>query len=87
MSRTFEKKFTNRFYRGTYGRSGGPSGGADGYNVRGPSFESQSGLIAPCCPPSTNGLLGLLKLSDSKGGEESSGKLPQNAVCQEQSES
>ncbi|GFO27469.1 hypothetical protein PoB_005397400 [Plakobranchus ocellatus] len=29
--------------------------------------------------------LDLLRSGESKGGEESNGKLPQNAVCQEQS--
>ncbi|GFO27721.1 hypothetical protein PoB_005422600 [Plakobranchus ocellatus] len=38
------------------------------------------------CPPSTkNGLLGLLRPGQRKGGEESNGKLPHTAVCQEQS--
>ncbi|GFO16569.1 hypothetical protein PoB_004307400 [Plakobranchus ocellatus] len=31
-----------------------------------------------------NGLQGLLRAGESKGGEESNGKLPYNAVCQEQ---
>ncbi|GFN87155.1 hypothetical protein PoB_001366100 [Plakobranchus ocellatus] len=39
------------------GRSGGSSGRAVGYQVRGSGFESQAGpnqfIIAPLCPPST----------------------------------
>ncbi|GFO11686.1 hypothetical protein PoB_003819100 [Plakobranchus ocellatus] len=36
--------------------------------------------------PALNGYLGLLRPGESKGGEESNGKLPHNAVCQEQPE-
>ncbi|GFO18265.1 hypothetical protein PoB_004477000 [Plakobranchus ocellatus] len=38
-----------------------------------------------CVHPALNGKLGLLRPGESKGGEESNGKLPHNAVCQEQS--
>ncbi|GFN83699.1 tho complex subunit 6 homolog [Plakobranchus ocellatus] len=38
-----------------------------------------------CVHPALNGELGLLRPGESKGGEESNGKLPHNAVCQEQS--
>ncbi|GFO46721.1 hypothetical protein PoB_007322600 [Plakobranchus ocellatus] len=40
-----------------------------------------------CVHPALNGYLGLLRPGESKGGEESSGKLPRNAVCQNQSRS
>ncbi|GFO10875.1 hypothetical protein PoB_003738000 [Plakobranchus ocellatus] len=65
---------------------GGSSGRAVGYQVRSPSFESQFGLylyiIAPVCPPSPKWVA---RSSESKGGEESNGKLPHDAVYQEQS--
>ncbi|GFO39001.1 hypothetical protein PoB_006550600 [Plakobranchus ocellatus] len=42
--------------------------------------------IAPLCPPSIKWVAWSLKRSgESEGGEESNGKLPHNAVCQEQS--
>ncbi|GFO24475.1 hypothetical protein PoB_005098000 [Plakobranchus ocellatus] len=56
--------------------SGGSSGGAVGYQVRGPRFETSQFFIPP---------LGLLKLGENKGGEESNGKVPLNALCQKQS--
>ncbi|GFO49390.1 hypothetical protein PoB_007589500 [Plakobranchus ocellatus] len=65
------------------------SGRAVGYHVRGPRFESQSGqsqfFIAPLSPPISKGWLDLLRPGESKGGEESNGKLPHNGVCQGQS--
>ncbi|GFN76966.1 hypothetical protein PoB_000347200 [Plakobranchus ocellatus] len=36
--------------------------------------------------PALKEKLGLLRSGESKGGEENNGKLPHNAVCQEQSE-
>ncbi|GFN85185.1 hypothetical protein PoB_001169100 [Plakobranchus ocellatus] len=60
--------------------SGGSSGRAVGYHPRGPGFDSQSRLsqifIAPLYPPSTKWVARSLK-SESKGGEESNGKLLQ----------
>ncbi|GFO45427.1 hypothetical protein PoB_007193200 [Plakobranchus ocellatus] len=38
--------------------------------------------FAPLCPSSTKWVA---RSGESKGGEESNGKLPHNAVCQEQS--
>ncbi|GFN84355.1 hypothetical protein PoB_001086100 [Plakobranchus ocellatus] len=68
------------------GGSGGSSGRAVGYQPGGPRFDSQSGSsqILLCVHPALNGYLGLLRHGESKGGEESKGKLPHNAVCQEQ---
>ncbi|GFN75264.1 hypothetical protein PoB_000177000 [Plakobranchus ocellatus] len=39
---------------------------------------------APLCPLSIKWVAGLLRPGESKGGEESNGKLPQNAFRQEQ---
>ncbi|GFN97326.1 hypothetical protein PoB_002383200 [Plakobranchus ocellatus] len=41
--------------------------------------------MAPLCPPSTTWVARSLGPGESKGGEESNGKLPHKAVCQEQS--
>ncbi|GFO17616.1 hypothetical protein PoB_004412100 [Plakobranchus ocellatus] len=69
--------------------SGGSSGRAVSYHVRGPRFEFQSGLskcfIAPLWPPNTKWVARSLKTRQGKGGEESNGKSPHKAICQEQS--
>ncbi|GFO28378.1 hypothetical protein PoB_005488300 [Plakobranchus ocellatus] len=68
---------------------GGLSGRAVGYQskVRGsnPSPGQVNFSLLLCVHPALSGLLGLLRPCESKGGEESNGKLPHNAVCQEQS--
>ncbi|GFO34562.1 hypothetical protein PoB_006106700 [Plakobranchus ocellatus] len=70
-------------------RSGGSSGRAVGYQVTGPRCEFQSRpsqfFSAPLCPPSTKWVARSFKTGESKGGGESNGKLPHNAVCQEHS--
>ncbi|GFO08707.1 hypothetical protein PoB_003521200, partial [Plakobranchus ocellatus] len=62
----------------------GSSGRAVYYHVRGPRFESRPGsshlFIASLCSPSTKWVARQLRPSESKGGEESNGKPPQNAV-------
>ncbi|GFN86643.1 hypothetical protein PoB_001314900 [Plakobranchus ocellatus] len=71
-------------------RSVGSSGRAAGYQERGPRLELPSRpsefFIAILSPPSTKWVARSLSPGESKGGEESNGKLPHNAVCQEQSE-
>ncbi|GFN92711.1 hypothetical protein PoB_001921700 [Plakobranchus ocellatus] len=64
--------------------SGSSSGRAVGYQVRGSGFVSQSDQVNFYCSPVPT-QLGLLRSGESKGGEESKGKLPHNAVCQEHS--
>ncbi|GFO01757.1 low-density lipoprotein receptor-related protein [Plakobranchus ocellatus] len=68
-------------------RSGGSSGRAIGYHVRCPRLEYESGPrlfnISPQCPLNMKWMIRLffLKPSKLKVATESSGNLPQNAVC------
>ena len=67
---------------------GGQVSRALDYQSRGLKFESQStpkSFSAPCVNPALNVKLGLFRLGENKGVEESNGKVPHNAVCQEQS--
>ncbi|GFN81699.1 hypothetical protein PoB_000820500 [Plakobranchus ocellatus] len=61
--------------------------GAVDYHVRGLRFKSPTGPLLSCVDSVLNGWLGLLSLGEIKGDEESTSKVPQNGVCQDNQDS
>ncbi|GFO38351.1 hypothetical protein PoB_006485600 [Plakobranchus ocellatus] len=69
---------------GSFGSSGRAVGYQSESEVRIPVM-AKSIFHCSLCPRSTKWVARFLRPGESKGGEESNGKLSHNAVCQEQS--